>query len=459
MKLLHFDKTGTWVGEAQTVTFTATAQSRAKLITVYYKTDNRQDAGLVWSTENVSITLGDAFTAPTLSNPNGLTLSCTSDNEDLATVTNAGVVTLKSGVTGKATITAKFDGNSKYKDATVTCTITVNPKTETVVILAQYNGQWYALKNVEQTAGKVLAALPVNYVGGKLYNVEEADKTTIEWQRAAVTDGIIFKNGDNYISGTAGSADLKLSTTECAWTLDGTTYKIGDRTFLYRAQANGFKNYNAESNAGTADYSNLPVVTAPVYATGDAYGRSVNLGTDGYRYGTICLPFGSTNFTGAEFFECVGKEEGKVFIGSVTTLVAGTPYIFLANDTELAVYSDGTTANEAGTANGLVGTFTDKTEVIANDNNHILLNNKLCKVAETCWVNANRAYLVMSEVPSEFTKMPGRRYIGMDVEGENEATVLDNIQLPNANTQKLIINGQLIIIRDGEMYNAMGVKL
>ena len=265
------DKTGTWVGEAQTVTFTATAQSRAKLITVYYKTDNRQDAGLAWSTENVSITLGDAFTAPTLSNPNGLTLTCTSDNENLATVTNAGVVTLKSGVTGKATITAKFDGNSNYKDATVTCTITVNPKTEIVVILAQYNGQWYALKNVEETAGKVLAALEVTYFNGTLYNVADADKATIEWQRAAVTDGIIFKNGENYIYGTAGSTDLKLSTTECTWTLVGTTYMLGDRTFLYRAQANGFKNYNAEDNAGTADYSALPVVTAPVYTTGTLY--------------------------------------------------------------------------------------------------------------------------------------------------------------------------------------------
>ena len=258
------DKTGTWVGEAQTVTFTATAQSRAKLITVYYKTDNRQDAGLVWSTENVSITLGDAFTAPTLSNPNGLTLTCTSDNENLATVTNAGVVTLKSSVTGKATITAKFDGNSDYKDATVTCTITVNPKTETVVILAQYGDQWYALKNVEETEEKVLAALPVNYVGGKLYNVADADKATIEWQRAAVTDGIIFKNGENYIYGTAGSTDLKLSTTECAWTLDGTTYKLGNRTFFYNETANGFKNYST-SNAGNSGYSNLPVVTAPVY--------------------------------------------------------------------------------------------------------------------------------------------------------------------------------------------------
>ena len=449
------DKTGTWVGEAQTVTFTATAQSRAKLITVYYKTDNRQDAGLVWSTENVSITLGDAFTAPTLSNPNGLTLTCTSDNENLATVTNAGVVTLKSGVTGKATITAKFDGNSNYKDATVTCTITVNPKTEIVVILAQYNGQWYALKNVEETAGKVLAALPVNYVGGKLYNVEDADKATIEWQRAAVTDGIIFKNGENYIYGTAGSTDLKLSTTECAWTLDGTTYKLGDRTFIYRAQANGFKNYNATTTPGTDDYSNLPVVTAPVYATGDAYSRSTTAG----KFGTICLPFGSTNFTGAEFFECVGKEEGKVYLGSVTTLVAGTPYIFLASATEVAVYGDGTTAATPGSKNGLIGTFE---EIEVPDGMYILYQGAFCtnKPDEVNKIRANRAYLNMDAVTGGApVQMPGRRYIGMGVQGENGTTGLDNIVAPEGQLIKTIENGQLIIIRNGEKYNVQGQKL
>ena len=453
----YSDKTGTWVGAAQTVTLTATAQSRATLIIVYYKTDNRQDAGLTWSSDNVSITLGDAFTVPTLSNPNGLTLTCTSDNETLATVSAAGVISVNAGVTGKATITAKFDGNSNYKDATVTCTITVNPKTETVVILAKYGDQWYALKNVEETAGKVLAALPVNYVGGKLYNVEEADKATIEWQRAAVTDGIIFKNGDKYISGTAGSTDLKLSDEECAWTLDGTTYKLGNRTFFYNESANGFKNYNT-SNAGNSGYSTLPVVTAPVYETGQAYGRSVNLGTDGYRYGTICLPFGSTNFTGAEFFECVGKEEGKVYIASVTTLVAGTPYIFLASATEVVVYGDGTTAATPGSKNGLVGTFTNDTEVAIG--NYILKDNAICEVAATCWVNAYRAYIVMEDVPAGVPQqMPGRRYIGMSVTGENEATGFDQIVAPEGETIKAIVNGQLVIIRGGEMYNIQGQKL
>ena len=192
------------------------------------------------------------------------------------------------------------------------------------------------------------------------------------------------------------------------------------------------------------------VVAAPL----PVYTRPVTSG----NFGTICLEFGSTEFTGAEFYELAGKEEGKVWLASVEKLVAGVPYIFKATATELAVYSDGTTADEAGDHNGLHGTFDDNTVVEAG--NYILYNNAFIPAdGTTNKVNAYRAYLVMSEVPTEpVQQMPGRRYIGMSVQGENEATGLDNI-VTSENAVKVINNGQLIIIRDGEMYNAQGQKL
>ena len=176
------------------------------------------------------------------------------------------------------------------------------------------------------------------------------------------------------------------------------------------------------------------------------------------KFGTICLPFGSTNYTGMELFECVGKETGKVYIASVTELVAGVPYIFLATGTELVVYSDGTTAATPDDHNGLHGTFTNDTEVAVG--NYILLNNELCQAETICWVNANRAYLVMSEVPAGAPQqMPGRKYIGMSTKGENATTGLDNITNGENITIKVIENGQLIIIRNGEKFNAQGVRL
>ncbi len=191
----------------------------------------------------------------------------------------------------------------------------------------------------------------------------------------------------------------------------------------------------------------------PVVEPTPDYTRTVTAG----NFGTICLPFGSTNYTGMELFECVGQETGKVYIASVTTLEAGVPYIFLATGTELAVYKDGTAADEAGNNNGLHGTFTNDTEVAAG--NYILKGNELCQAATTCYVNANRAYLVMGEVPTEpVQQMPGRRYIGMSTQGENEATGFENITAPEGQAIKAIVNGQLIIIRNGEKFNAQGVR-
>jgi hypothetical protein len=139
-------------------------------------------------------------------------------------------------------------------------------------------------------------------------------------------------------------------------------------------------------------------------------------------------------------------------------LVAGTPYIFLASATEVAVYGDGTTAATPGNSNGLYGTFTDDTPVAAD--NYILLNNELRPSDGSAKVKANRAYLVMSKVPvGAPQQMPGRRYIGMSVQGENETTGFENITAPEGQVIKAIVNGQLVIIRGGEMYNAQGQKL
>ena len=376
------------------------------------------------------------------------------ENTDNAISLSGNTITAKT--VGTATITATIATAAEYMGKTVDFTVTVNAKStkEKVVILAKYGDQWYAMM-AQYVSGKTshLAALPVTYVGGKLYNVADADKSLIEWERAIVDGKATFKNGSNYLTGKSGKTDLTLATTAYEWTIDGDSYLTGDRTFLYNAENNWFRHFGI-SNAGNKNYSGMPVVTAPVYATGQAYGRTSAAG----KFGTICLPFGSTNYTGATFYEFVGSETGKVYLGSVTTLEAGVPYIFEASATEVAVYGNGgATASTAGNSNGLHGTFANDTEVAVG--NYILLNNKLCQAAEICYVNANRAYIVMSEVPhGKPNKVAGRKYIGMDVQGENVETGVEDLFTTDAPI-KVIENGQLIIIRDGVKYNVQGQKL
>lgn len=87
-------------------------------------------SGLAWDPAgDIEITVGDAFSAPALLNPNGIDaaeITIASSNTDVATIEN-GVVTLVANATGTTTITATFAGNASYKPATVSYKIKVNP--------------------------------------------------------------------------------------------------------------------------------------------------------------------------------------------------------------------------------------------------------------------------------------------------------------------------------------------
>ena len=190
-----------------------------------------------------------------------------------------------------------------------------------------------------------------------------------------------------------------------------------------------------------------------IYINQTGYARNVT-----NKYGTICLPYASASTSGATFFEVVGQEAGKVYLASVTELEAGVPYIFEKSANQIKVVYTGNKETTAGSANGLVGTFADNTEV--PNTAYILYNNAFCTNNDATnpnKINAYRAYLDLSAVIGGAPQqMPGRRYISMDVQGENEATGLDQIVVPEGQAIKAIVNGQLIIIRDGVKYNVQG---
>jgi hypothetical protein len=83
----------------------------------------KKDAGLEWSAESVTVTSAED-PLPTLTNPNNLTVTYTSGDPDVASITEEGVVTLVDG--GVSVISAVFAGNEEYKEDTVSYTLTYN---------------------------------------------------------------------------------------------------------------------------------------------------------------------------------------------------------------------------------------------------------------------------------------------------------------------------------------------
>ncbi|WP_348673525.1 hypothetical protein [Duncaniella dubosii] len=103
-------------------------------LTIEYNNSTKQPAGLEFAEAVVNTTTDAAYTGQELTNPNGLTVAYTSDNEAVATVDAEGKVTL-TGKAGKAVISAAFEGNDNYNAQTVSYTINVQAAAST---LAQY---------------------------------------------------------------------------------------------------------------------------------------------------------------------------------------------------------------------------------------------------------------------------------------------------------------------------------
>lgn len=188
------------------------------------------------------------------------------------------------------------------------------------------------------------------------------------------------------------------------------------------------------------------------------YNRSVTEG----RFGTICLGYAvpAGAITGAKVYKVLSfasDEKVGLLLEEVNTMTAGKPYFFLseADEVSFGYIAEGAAA-AAGDENGLYGTIEDET--VGGADYYVLQNNLLCPVtAGDVTLAANRAYLKFSEVPGfdGAAPSPKRRVIGIR-QAENTATSIDQIVNGKCETTKIIIDGQLMIIRDGKTYNVLG---
>lgn len=178
---------------------------------------------------------------------------------------------------------------------------------------------------------------------------------------------------------------------------------------------------------------------------------------------TFCVPgaVDADKYEGAMFFK-VNTFDGtsNVDLVEVEALEAGMPYFFEANATTLKVWeTEGSEVATAGTENGLYGWLDDEPLAInGTEGISILKNNVIYPAGAGLFVGKNRAYLKLDEIGEAETsnvKVGGQHRV---ISGHNAATGVENVVL-NGGLQKVMVDGQLMIIREGHMYNAAGVQV
>ena len=237
---------------------------------------------------------------------------------------------------------------------------------------------------------------------------------------------------------TGEAKQLYMAQAYCSFTLPNPMYPTKEVTLNNPTK----EGYIFDGWYAAADFSGAAVTKVNANTNGTLYAkwlehRYTRDVTNG-RYGTICLPYGSTNMTGATFYEVAWMNTAvspwKVYVDEVTELEAGKPYIFKATSSQIVVAYKGEKAPEADDSKGLYGTFDNIIDgdagTVGNvlENNHMLSNNQIMKCLGNCQLPANRAYFKLGEIPTtEPTLMPGRRRVALGVQGENEATGFDNL--------------------------------
>ena len=194
------------------------------------------------------------------------------------------------------------------------------------------------------------------------------------------------------------------------------------------------------------------------------------------NYATICLPKAG-KIIGATLYEIAyyGGASKKIFFDEIVNgeMEAGIPYIFqpAAGVEKINVYYSDNTAEDgvAGSRNGLIGFYdlnNENATLPLADNaslgNYILYQNAYWLVSGRAAYIANyRAYIKISEIQNTPSPEPTlgqapRRRVAMSVHGEQVATGVENIQGDNVQCTKVLIDGELFILRGEKMYDAKG---
>lgn len=211
-----------------------------------------------------------------------------------------------------------------------------------------------------------------------------------------------------------------------------------DAMYLAVYEDNAWRNYkNNTTNQNGKFHIYKVVLPKESYSLGiSEYTRTVTEG----NFGTICLPYDGT-VEGATLYSIAGKEmDGEAVKNLVLEeegdeLKGGKPYVFKATASELKVSYTSDEYTDAGSYQGLHGTYDAIDALLADGTVYVISQNKFWCVNSTVSCAANRAYIVLDEV--------------------KDASAANNLIIGNGNLADGI-NAVVVAPADSKMYNLNG---
>lgn len=176
------------------------------------------------------------------------------------------------------------------------------------------------------------------------------------------------------------------------------------------------------------------------------------------KMGTYTTAYDVNTYTGAEFYVPNQYTAGGIEFVFVDKLVAGTPYLFVATDNELWGLNEGTAVvADYVTKGGMVG-YLGAGQVNVPDGSVVVIQNHLY-YAKNNYMTAGYAYFDMAAIqaltPVQESADAPRRKLNIGFKN-NAPTGIENIQGDEIQSTKVLIDGTLYILRNGNMYDVTG---
>ena len=364
------------------------------------------------------------------------------------------------------TVTAALETKTATKTVDVTVSETSIPGVSHTAIVVKKGDTYYAMG--QTLSGGALNAVPLEgVINGKMINVPVESRAAITWTVTITADGATYQaqNG-KYLAGNSGNTTLSWSDVPFYWIWSDTygCYAVDNyRSFyMYGNNSSEFKNYALSNFNSNASICSTHTMELSEYVDMDLTGKEfivIREGLSNGKIGTICWGADIYEVEGAVFYDPeVKMEDGISFVESEKVngvFPKGTPYVFQAEGEVIrALVSTTSTTEVAGTNNGLHGTFTD---ITVNDPDIMIINKNKVRPSAGNLVSANRAYIVKSELPAVSNAAPGRRRL--TIGREEGPTGIEDVVVENKGTRKVMVDGQLYIIRDGKWFDITGQQV